>query len=142
MSFIVDAVSARLLEAMNNHDIQVFVACFHDDYESEQPAHPARRFTGRDQVHKNWSTLFDSMPDFRAELLRIAVADDVEWAEWHWQGTKENGEPLDDRGVTLMGIRDGRIAWGRLYMEETEQVPVDIDETVARMAGRSDPATS
>ena len=132
-------VSSRLLEAMNNHDIQAFVACFHDDYDSEQPAHPARRFTGRDQVYKNWSTLFDSMPDFRAELLQVAVADQVEWAEWHWQATKANGEPLDERGVTLMGVSEGRIAWGRLYMEETERVDIDIDETVARMAGRSEP---
>ena len=136
---IVNTVSARLLEAMNNHDIQAFVACFHDDYHSEQPAHPARRFIGRDQVHKNWSILFDSMPDFRAELLRVAVADQVEWAEWHWQATKVNGAPLDERGVTIMGVAEGRIVWGRLYIEETEQQAIDIDETVARMAGRSEP---
>lgn len=138
----VDTVSTRLLEAMNNHDIQALVACFHDDYHSAQPAHPARHFTGRGQVHKNWSTLFDSMPDFRAELLRAAVDDEVEWAEWHWQATKANGEPLDERGVTLMGVSEGRIAWGRLYMEETEREAVGIDETVARMAGRVDPSTS
>lgn len=138
MSSSLDTVSARVLEALNNHDVQAFTSCFHDDYDSEQPAHPARRFTGLDQARKNWSTMFDSMPDFRAELLRISVADEVEWGEWHWQGTKTDGSPLDVRGVTLMGVSDGRIAWGRLYMEETEQVAIDIDETVARMAGRSE----
>ncbi|HEX2054047.1 MAG TPA: nuclear transport factor 2 family protein [Actinomycetota bacterium] len=134
-------LSERLRDAMNAHDLEAFVACFHQDYDSRQPAHPARSFVGKDQVRKNWSLLFESIPDFRAELVRLAVQDGVEWAEWHWQGTKANGMPLDERGVMLMGIRDGLVAWGRLYVEEVEQVPVGIDETVARMAGRMDPPT-
>jgi ketosteroid isomerase-like protein len=120
---------------MNAHDIEAFVACFADDYRSEQPAHPSRTFTGRDQVRENWSRLFDSIPDFRSELLRIADVDDTEWGEWVWQGTKEDGTPLEERGVTIMGIREGRIVWGRLYLEETEREGADIAETVRRIAG-------
>ena len=37
-----------------------------------------------------------------------------------------------------MGIRDGQIAWARLYLEETEREGADINETVRRMAGRQD----
>jgi hypothetical protein len=37
--------------------------------------------------------------------------------------------------VTLFGVVGGRIAWGRLYMEEVEAVGEDIDETVRRLAG-------
>jgi ketosteroid isomerase-like protein len=66
------------------------------------------------------------------------VAGDTEWAEWRWAGTKEDGTPLDERGVTIVGIRDGRIAWGRLYLEETELEGADIDDTVRKMAGRRD----
>jgi hypothetical protein len=39
-----------------------------------------------------------------------------------------------------MGIRDGRIAWGRLYMEDTERDGAGIAETVRRMAGHQDGA--
>lgn len=133
-----EAVSERLGRAMNAHDLEAHVSCFTEDYRSEQPAHPGRTFTGREQVRKNWSGLFESIPDFRAEILRLAVADDTEWAEWHWLGTKEDGSPLEERGVTIVGIRDGRIAWGRLYLEEIEQEGADIEETVRRMAGRQD----
>ncbi|MDP9233295.1 MAG: nuclear transport factor 2 family protein [Actinomycetota bacterium] len=129
-------VSERLLKAINAHDIEAHVACFAEDYHSEQPAHPARTFTGSDQVRENWSRLFDSIQDFEAELLRLAVVDNTEWGEWIWRGTKEDGTPLEERGVTIMGIRDGRIAWGRLYMEDTEGEGADIAETVRRMAGR------
>jgi ketosteroid isomerase-like protein len=132
------AASERLLEAMNAHDLEGHLACFNEDYRSEQPTHPTRTFHGREQVRKNWSAVYESIPDFRAELLRLVVAGDVEWGEWVWRGTKEDGTPLEDRGVTIMGIRDGRIAWGRLYFEETEQEGADITETVRRMTGREE----
>jgi ketosteroid isomerase-like protein len=133
-----NAVSERLLEAMNAHDLEGQLACFNEDYRSEQPAHPARTFSGREQVRENWSRLHESIPDFRAELLRVAVVGDEEWGEWIWRGTKEDGTPLDERGVTIMGIRDGKIAWGRLYFEETEREGADITETVRRTAGREE----
>lgn len=132
------AVSERLRQAMNAHDLEAHVDCFQDDYRSEQPAHPARTFTGREQVRQNWSKVYDSIPDFRAELFRLAVVGDTEWAEWQWLGTKEDGSPLEERGVTIVGIRDGRIAWGRLYLEEIDREGADIDETVRRMAGRGE----
>ncbi|HET6918586.1 MAG TPA: nuclear transport factor 2 family protein [Jiangellaceae bacterium] len=131
-----EAVSERLQRAMNAHDLEAHLACFQEDYRSEQPAHPARTFTGSQQVRENWSKVYQSIPDFRAEVLRLAVVGDTEWAEWHWQGTKEDGSPLDERGVTIVGTRDGKIAWGRLYLEEVEREGAGIDETVRRMAGR------
>jgi hypothetical protein len=33
-------------------------------------------------------------------------------------------------GVTVMGIQDERIAWGRLYMETVERDDADIDQMV------------
>ena len=35
-------------------------------------------------------------------------------------GARDEGglTPLEERGVTIMGIRDGQIAWGRLYLED------------------------
>ena len=74
----------------------------------------------------------------QAEILRVAVVGNEEWAEWIWQGTKEDGTPLEERGVSIFGIRDGRIAWARLYLEETEREGAGITETVRRITGRED----
>jgi ketosteroid isomerase-like protein len=121
----------RVLDAMNAHDVDAFVACFAPDYRSEQPAHPARAFTGREQVRENWTGVFAGVPDFRAELLASATAEGgVEIGEWHWQGTYTDGSPFAMQGVTVMGIEDGHIAWGRLYMDLVEQDGVGIDEMV------------
>ena len=121
----------RLLSAMNAHDLDAFVACFASDYDSQQPAHPARSFRGSDQVRKNWAGVFAGVPDFSAELLLSSVtADGVEVGEWRWQGTHKDGSPFGMRGVIVLGVRDGLIAWGRLYMEPVEEGGADIDEMV------------
>ena len=127
-------VLERLHQAMNDHDLGAFVACFDPGYKSEQPAHPNRGFGGREQVEKNWSALFGSIPDFHADLLTTATAGETLWSEWHWTGTRVNEVPFEMRGVTVFEIRSGRIVAGRLYMEEVEEAGPAIDETVRRLA--------
>jgi limonene-1,2-epoxide hydrolase len=124
----------RLHNAMNERDLEAFVACFHPDYRSEQPAHPNRGFGGREQVEKNWSALFEAIPDFHADLIATATEGDKIWCEWHWTGTRAREEPLDMRGVTLFEIKNGRVVSGRLYMEEVEEAGAEINETVRRLA--------
>jgi ketosteroid isomerase-like protein len=127
----------QLHRAMNDHDLEGFLACFNPEYRSEQPAHPERGFGGREQVEKNWAAMFGGIPDFRAELLDRAVRDETVWAEWRWTGTREDGAPLDLRGVTLVRVEQGLITSGRLYMEEVEEAGQDIDETVRRLSGQA-----
>ena len=131
----------RLHRAMNQHDLAGFLACFDPDYRSEQPAHPNRGFGGREQVEKNWAALFSAMPDFHAELVATTEDGDTVWAEWHWSGTRAGEAPLDMSGVTIFGVKDGLIAWGRLYMEEVEAAGEDIDQTVRRLAGPTRPGS-
>ncbi len=112
-------ILARYRDAMNAHDLRAVVDCFDRDYESVQPLNPDRDFRGRETVRERWSAILSEVADFRVELLRSAVAGDEEWGEWRWQGTRTDGSALDVRGVTIVGVRDGRIAWGRFYLEET-----------------------
>src|SRR5689334_16003996 len=124
-------MTSRLLSAMNAHDLNAFVACFAVDYESQQPAHPSRAFRGSDQVRKNWEGVFAGVPDFTAELVLSATADDgIEVGEWRWQGTHTDGSPFGMQGVIVARVQNNQIAWGRLYMEPIEQGGTDIDEMV------------
>ena len=121
----------RLLSAMNAHDLDAFVACFADDYRSEQPAHRMRDFRGSDKVRENWAGVFSGVPDFQAELLLSTTTEEgVEIGEWRWFGIHADGSPFAMRGVTVLGIEDDRIAWGRLYMEVVEESGADIDQMV------------
>jgi ketosteroid isomerase-like protein len=124
-------VLERLHAAMNRHDLEAMLECFDPDYRSEQPLHPNRGFGGKEQVRKNWSRMLDSFPDFEAELLGHAYSEGTVWSEWRWSATG-----LNMAGVTLFGVRDGRIVWGRLYMEPVEEDGEDIDEAVQSITER------
>ena len=123
-------LAQRLNAAMNARDIDAFVALFAADYDSRQPAHPDRAFTGNEQVRANWTEIFAGVPDFRSELLGAVADGDTLWTEWHWQGTG-----LDIAGVIVFGVRDELFAWARLYVEPVEQGE-GIEAAVRDMSGR------
>ena len=124
------SVLERLQSALNQHDLDSFVDCFDPDYQSEQPVHPERAFSGRAQVRKNWSAMFSGTPDFHSELVRAASDGEAGWAEFYWSGRRTDGTRFEMRGMTIFGVRDDRIAWQRLYMEEVEQAGARIDAVV------------
>jgi limonene-1,2-epoxide hydrolase len=130
------AVLARLQDALNRHELNDFVDCFADDYDSEQPAHPDRHFRGREQVRRNWAAMFAGLPDFHAELIRSAIEGDTVWTEWRWTGTRVGAAPLDVRGVMIFEVREGVLAWARLYLEDRE-VGRGIGAAVSSLSGRA-----
>ena len=111
----------RLTAAQNAHDLERMLDCFQPDYRSEQPLFPSRSFQGIDQVRANWSALLAAIRDFRAEIVRSAATGDTVFVEVHWTGTRPDGTRLDERGVIIAGIREDRIAWARLYVDEVER---------------------
>jgi ketosteroid isomerase-like protein len=123
----------RLHAAMNAHDLEAFVGCFAEDYDSAQPAHTDRAFRGSEQVRENWSAVFTGVPDFRAELVGVAAVGDTAWSEWRWEGTQIDGGRLDMAGVIVLGVRDEQVAWARLYVEPVERTGAGIDAAVRDM---------
>ena len=132
MSEVID----RLVAAMNAHDLHAAAGFFHEDYRSEQPAHPGRSFTGRAQMRANWEAMFAGVPDFHAEIRRSVQDGDTTWTEWRWSGTRSDGQPFAMRGVTLFEITGGQIVAGRLYMEEAERDVAGIEQAVEHLSGR------
>jgi ketosteroid isomerase-like protein len=129
----------RLREATNNHDADGVAACFTPDYRSETPAHPARSFTGRDQVRRNQERIFTFVPDLRVELLRSTVNGDTVWTEWEHRGTRKDGSPHHMCGTVIFGMRGGLACWGRFYLEPVEADSVDINAAIHRdVAGPPD----
>jgi hypothetical protein len=124
-------VLERLREALNGRDVDAMLECFDPDYKSEQPAHPNRGFGGKEQVRKNWSGMFESYPDFEAKLLRHSSDGDVLWSEWYWSAAG-----LTMAGIILMGVKEDRISWARLYMETVEEAGQNIDEAMKTITGR------
>jgi ketosteroid isomerase-like protein len=129
-------IAHRLAEALRSRDADRLASLFTDDYDSRQPAHPDRAFTGRDQVRVNWTAIFAGIPDFTPELVGASRDGDTVWSEWAWHGTRASGEPMEMAGVIVLGLRDDLIAWARLYIEEVD-AGAGIDAAVEQIAGGS-----
>jgi ketosteroid isomerase-like protein len=125
----------RLVSAVNRHDVDGLVACFHEDYVNENPAHPDRGFRGKEQVRRNWTAIFGGVPDVHAEILRSAVDGDTVWSEWKMSGTRIDGNVFDMRGVFIFGVRDGRAGWARMFLEPVDVTSGDADALIATVAG-------
>lgn len=109
--------ASRIAQAISNHDLEALADCFEPDYQSDFPAHPGRGFRGRDQLRRNWTQIFAAVPQLHADVLSSCSSAGTFWIEWAWRGTSANGAPFSMRGVTIQGMRHGRVAWVRLYME-------------------------
>ena len=131
MNVVID----RLMAALNDHDLDAMGALFHPDYDSRKPAHPGRAFVGRSQVLANWAAMFEGVPDFRAELARLAQDGDTTWCEWSWFGTRADDQAFEVRGVALFRISGDVIVAGSLYMEAVEAAPIEIAQAVEGLSG-------
>ena len=125
-----------LVVAMNAHDLDAVAGLIHEDYRSEQPAHPGRAFTGRVQMLANWEAMLAGIPGFHAEICRSVQDDDTTWTEWRWSGTRSDGQAFEMRGVTLFEVTDDQIVAGRLYMEDVERDATGIEQAVEALSGR------
>ena len=131
MSEIID----RLTSALNEHDLDAMVALFHADYDSRQPAHPARAFVGRAQVGANCEAMFAGVPDLRVELIRSVQDGETTWCEWAWSGTRTDAQPFEVRGVVLFQVRDDLIIGATLYLEDVETEAIGIEQAVEGLSG-------
>jgi limonene-1,2-epoxide hydrolase len=126
----------RLVVALNAHDLNAVAGLIHEDYRSEQPAHPGRAFVGRAQMLANWEAMFAGIPDFHAEIRRSVQDGETAWTEWRWSGTRSDGQAFAMSGVTLFEIADGQIVAGRLYLEDVDRDVTGIEQAVETLSGR------
>ena len=134
------AAVERLRDATNAHDVEAITACFTSDYRNETPAHPARSFTGREQVRRNWSQILTSVPDLETEIVASATETDTVWTEWEHRGTRPDGTAHRMCGVIVFVVSDGLIESARFFLEPVDTSGLTVDEAVRFHAGAGEPS--
>lgn len=129
-------MTGRLLEATNDHDLDALVACFAEDYVNETPAHPARGFTGRAQVRRNWEQILAFVPDLHADIAATAVDGQDVWTEWDMRGTRRDGSAHHMRGVVVFTVADDVATRARFYLEPVESTSGTVDDAVLQQVVR------
>lgn len=127
----------RLRQAVDTHDLEALVACFHPDFRNETPAHPRRGFAGTDQVRANWARIFNSIPEITARVERVALDGDVVWTEWEMGGTRVDGVPQLLRGVIIWGMSGDRLIWSRFYLEPVDSGEDGVEGAIGRISEAS-----
>ncbi|MGE5287291.1 MAG: nuclear transport factor 2 family protein [Micromonosporaceae bacterium] len=125
----------QLVAAVNRHDLDAVEGCFAAGYRNETPVHPARGFTGREQVRRNWEQIFTFVPDITARVLRHCCDGEVVWSEWEMTGTRRDGTAHQMAGVVLFGARGGHFAWARFYLEPVQAGGPDVNAAVREHVG-------
>lgn len=123
-------VVERLVDATNRHDLDALVACFAADYRNETPVHPARGFTGPEQVRRNWAQIYANVSDVRAEVVASATDGDSSWTEWEMTGTRRDGSRHHMRGVVVFTCSGGLITRARFYLEPVDDSLAAVDDAV------------
>ena len=126
----------RLLAATNDHDLDELVSCFADGYRNESPAHPARGFTGAEQVRRNWEQIFAFVPDVRAEVTAIAMSGTSVWTEWDMRGTRRDGTSHRMAGVVIFEVVDDLATSARFYLEPVDDAAATVDDAVRQQVVR------
>lgn len=128
----------RMIAAANRHDLDAMVAEFSDDYENITPIHPARSFTGRAQVRRNWENLFAGVPDLQLTVYNAeTAADGTVWMEWGNSGTRRDGVPVEMAGVAIFTVRADRIVGVHFYLEPVDHGGGDINAAVRETTSAS-----
>jgi ketosteroid isomerase-like protein len=130
------AFALELRDATNARDVDGVVACFAADYVNQTPAHPARGFTGTDQVRRNWTRIFTAVPDHTAALVASAQDGETVWTEWEMSGTRVDGGRHRMRGVIVFTVRGGLASAARFYLEPVDDDGVDANAAVRRIVSR------
>lgn len=131
-----DDVLGRIVQSINEHDLDRLVGCFAVDVHSETPAHPARSFVGRDQVRRNWAQIFGAVQDIQATVVDSTSDGNVVWSELVFRGHRPDGGVHLMRGVTIQTVASGEVTNVRFYMEPVDAGPLGPDAAVTRIVGR------
>lgn len=131
-----DDVLARIVQSINEHDLDRLVGCFALDVHSETPAHPARNFVGRDQVRRNWAQIFGAVQDIQAAVVDSTIDRNVVWSELEFRGHRPDGGVHVMRGITILTVASGEVADVRFYMEPVDEASLGPDAAIARLVGR------
>ena len=126
----------NLEDATNTRDVDRVVACFAEDYVNQTPAHPARGFTGTEQVRSNWTRIFAAVPDHTAALVASAQDGETVWTEWEMTATRVNGTRHCLRVVIVFTVRGVLASAARFYLEPADDEDVDAEAAVRQIVTR------
>lgn len=100
-----------LLEAFNEHDLDLIMSFFADNCVLEMPRGRdpwGTRYTGKAAVREGLATRFAGLPDVHYDEDEHWVFGDHGVSKWRLRGTTREGRRVEVRGCDLLDFKDGQ----------------------------------
>jgi len=109
----------RLLDALNQHDVDAMMAAMTTDplYEDTLPKPDGARYVGREAVRGYWEAFFRRSRQATIEIEEIFAVGDSCAVRHLYRWVEEDGTHGHVRGATLFHVRSGRVAEMRAYVK-------------------------
>jgi ketosteroid isomerase-like protein len=112
----------RVISAVNERDVEAYLACCTDDI---QLYSPVALFTGPNEgaagIRRFFQDIEDASPDFRLELERLELVGDQVLAFFKTHGSgRISGVPLDSENAVVYDFADDRIKRVRIFSDRQE----------------------
>ena len=130
---MIPPIVEQMRAALDAHDLDAYVDFFAEDFVGERPRHPGGDVRGRDEVRVSWAEIIGDVPDLRVEIPAAVHDGTTVWSEWRIFGTARSGALMEIRGVMIFGVRDGRVAWARTYLEPVEQAGKSLAQLIGEL---------
>jgi ketosteroid isomerase-like protein len=118
MAFDGDAFVERFNTVWNAHDLDGILGMMTDDvvFEASFGKDPwGTRITGKPEVRRFLTEMFERIPDVRWDEIRRVARPDCVVVEWLTTGSPKGGTRYEVEGCDILTLRDGRIAAKRSY---------------------------
>jgi ketosteroid isomerase-like protein len=107
--------------AWNGHDVETIVSMMTLDaifLMSGGATAEGRRVSGREELRKDISAFFKSMPDARWNEAKHFIAGDRGVTQWVFTATRPDGSKVESKGCDVFTFRDGLIAVKDSYRKQ------------------------
>lgn len=113
-------MAARFIAALGQleaeRDVDALVALYTDDAETGNVNVP-HGFQGRDGARKFWTEYRGTFGEMKSEFRNQIDAGDRVALEWTTTGTSVEGQPLEYSGVSILEVRDDKVARFQAYFD-------------------------
>ena len=111
----------RFAHAWNLHDVETIVSMMTLDaifLMNGGATVEGRRVSGREELRKDISAFFKSMPDARWNEAKHFIVGDLGVTQWVFTATRSDGSKVESKGCDVFTFRDGLIAVKDSYRKQ------------------------
>jgi hypothetical protein len=119
----------RYVKALETHDVDLLVTCWHPDVETTHVLHPDRSWRGLDLYRRVMTTVYKSNPDAHLEVTACSATGNIVFIE----SITRHGDGTETPCVSIFELEGDLIRHARVYTGVPTSDGMSMDAYVQSM---------